>query len=224
MCSGAQVISQARETFPDIITATATTATSSGGGAALQTVTREMTLLAPMFQLNYRPTDLASASTSSQTTSASLSGTKTSATSSASSNAQPAPDVGNSNQSGLSTGAIAGIGVGAALGGIFLGALAILLLLRHRRRRKTAAVGPPPQEPPQEQQHGGGAWTGVGGGSDAYHNSWKYSAQMPAHSQVGSELAADQDRYEVWGGGTPVELAAGPGSGWVTQARSPNRG
>ena len=221
MCSGAQVVSQARETFPDIITTTATTTTSSGGAAALQTVTREVTLFAPMFQLNYRPTDLASASTSSQTTTAPPSDTKSSATSSASSNTQPTPDP---SSSGLSTGAIAGIGFGAALGGIFLGAVAILLLLRHRRRRNAAAAGPPSQEPPQEQQHGGGgAWTGVGEDSGVYHN-WKYAAQMPAHSQVGSELAADQDRYEVWGGTTPVELAAGPGNGLVGHAHNPNRG
>ena len=223
MCSGAQVVSQARETFPDIITTTATKTTSSGGRAALQTVTREMILFAPMFQLNYRPTDLASATASSQTTSALPSDTKSSATSSASSNTQPTSDPSSSNQSGLSTGAIAGIGVGAALGGIFLGAVAILLLLRHRRRRNAAAAEPPPQEPAQGQQHGGGAWTGVGGESGAYHN-WKYAAQMPAHSQVGSELAADQDRYEVWGGTTPVELAAGPGNGLVGHAHNPNRG
>ena len=212
MCSGAQVVSRALETFPDIITITAT-ATSSGKAAALQTVTREMVLWAPMFQLNFRPTDLGlTSSTASRTTTTPTlaPNAKSSATSpSSSSNTVTAPDPsssGSSNQSGLSTGAIAGIAVGAALGGILLGAAAILLILRHRRGRTTTVTPLSPPPPPPQLQEPGRVWTATG---DSGPYNYKYATGPPPPGYVVTEMAADQDRFEMFGERTPVELAAG---------------
>ncbi|KAK4041293.1 hypothetical protein C8A01DRAFT_14965 [Parachaetomium inaequale] len=122
-CSGSQVVGLGQATIPVIIEITTTetaTATSGQGAIAVQTTTEEVLMLAPMFQLNYQASDLETGTTSPP-----------SATSTDSSAA--------TDQGGLSTGAIVGIGVGAALGALLLGAVAILLFMRNRKRQRELA-------------------------------------------------------------------------------------
>ncbi|KAK4149950.1 hypothetical protein C8A00DRAFT_18438 [Chaetomidium leptoderma] len=148
MCSGSEMVNLAPATFPDIITTTATA--SSGGAIAVQTATRSMVLLAPMFQLNYQSSDISAASSSSSSSAASTTPTDrtSSSTDSASSDTTlPTP----ASQGGLSTGAMVGVGVGAALGGILLGILAVVLFLRKRKRTESAAAGHDRAGGPQTQ-------------------------------------------------------------------------
>ena len=164
--SGLAITGIAQATFPDIITTTITgTADSAGPAGVVQTVTREMMLFAPMFQLNYKSSDLASASSSATTTS---SATTASATWT---NPDPDPDANRSgsdassvgsanNQGGLSTGAIAGIGVGAALGGILFAAAAGWLWWKKRARktRQGSVVTSTAAETSHEVDGSHGAW------------------------------------------------------------------
>ncbi|KAK4158054.1 hypothetical protein C8A00DRAFT_39610 [Chaetomidium leptoderma] len=141
MCSGTQLSAVAQAVFPSTAIMTA----SPGG---VETVTRGISLMAPMFQLNYQASDLESApsSASSQTTAPTPStgfvsyttGTTASSTSSASSDSSSA----GSTQGGLSTGATIGLGVGAASGGILLTAVVVgvWMCLRKRARAAAAAV------------------------------------------------------------------------------------
>jgi hypothetical protein len=158
-CSGSQLVSLAEGTFPDTITITAT-ATGTAGAEVTRVVAREITLLAPMFQLNYQSSDLATGSSSTSSTGSALSETtraesSASTTNPASSDSTSSTSPSTVGQGGLSTGAVVGIGVGAALGGIVLGILAILLFLRSRKRKREMEAqggspshwtgGPPPE-------------------------------------------------------------------------------
>ncbi len=216
MCSGAQTVNRALGTFPDLITITPTAATSTSRPVAQptapQTVTRQMILFAPMFQLNYQSSDLESSSTSSPEIHSSIPTltTPVGETSDTNSSASPASSSTlptSESQSGLSTGAMAGIGVGAALGGIFLGTLAVLLFLRRRKRRAAQELG--------------GTW--VGSSRAPYSEDpevyYKHAVEAPAYF-VG-ELPADPDRFEALGRPMPVELAAG--SGHLGHSHDPNR-
>ena len=129
--------------FPDIVTATITdTSDRPGAGVAIQTSTREVTLMAPMFQLNYKSSDLVTESPSTATTptQVTLANTTPTAGSETNDNTSP-PDTSSipvaSEQSGLSAGTAAGIGVGAGLGAILI--VAALGWLWWKRVRKAPA-------------------------------------------------------------------------------------
>ncbi|KAL2128223.1 hypothetical protein VTI74DRAFT_9479 [Chaetomium olivicolor] len=182
MCSGSELVSVSQATFPDVIviTTSATDATNSAS-AAVQTVTREMTLLAPMFQLNYRSSDLATLGLSPSTSMSPSTGLN------AATNSPSTPALAASGQAGLSTGAAVGIGVGAALGGILF-ATVVAWVWAKRRRQRPAGTTPEAVEP-----------AGIGGAGEKSYPSSEYYA---AHSWARPEL-------EGYGGMAPVELPAG---------------
>ncbi|KAK4152980.1 hypothetical protein C8A00DRAFT_15763 [Chaetomidium leptoderma] len=191
---GLAITGIAQATFPDIITTTIT--------GAVQTATREMILLAPMFQLNYKASDLASASSSATT--ASATGT----------NQDPDPDANTSgsdassaasanNQGGLSTGAIAGIGVGAALGGILFAAAAGWLWWKRRKRVRTTRQGSSVASTAPETSHevdsSRGAWQAHKPEPLYYH-----SSQNAGRGNVPIELESQPPAVELWtAGSTP---------------------
>lgn len=155
MCSGSELVSLGQGTFPDVITITTsatdhTNAASALPAAVVQTVTREFTLLAPMFQLNYRPSDLASTTNSATTLGLSpptSMGPDTGSNTATNSGFPSTPALAASGPAGLSTGAAVGLGVGAALGGILLATVVALVWARRRRQRaagtalETAGIG-----------------------------------------------------------------------------------
>ncbi|KAH6641280.1 hypothetical protein F5144DRAFT_563049 [Chaetomium tenue] len=185
-CSGRELVNVAPVTYPvfiDIMT-TITEATSTGGRGPLATqASKQMALLAPMFQLNYQASDLAQTTTPPTAQ----------AQPSESSNSPPissdpfVPDDssfsshpgGAPEQDGLSTGAIVGIAVGAALGGILLGVLAILFI---RKKRRAGAPELAESQPPEQPQY-----------------DYKYPAEMPGSNQP--------YRTELWT--QPAELSSG---------------
>ena len=206
LCSGRELVNFGQVTYPVFIdiTTTVTEATSSGGRVAVETSSQEVTLLAPMFQLNYQASDLEQITTP-PTVQASPSESSPPITSNsvgsdpASDPLTPAADGG-----GLSTGAIVGIGVGAALGGILLGVLAILLFIRNRKRKRAAAVlaESKPAEQPQYD--------------------YKYPAEMPVWNQTSRvELASQPPNYARIES-QPVELPSG--SGRWSHNHHPNAG
>jgi hypothetical protein len=99
-----------------------------------------------------------------------------------------------------------GVGVGAALGGLLLGIAAILLFLRHRRRKTSTRAA-----------ELDAAWTGP---PQVEYKYTPYPVEAPVH--VVTEMSADPERYEAWGGHTPVELAAGGGR--QSHGQNPNHG
>lgn len=110
-----------------------------------------LSMFAPMFQLNFQSTDLPPASTSSTgpaqtgTSSTGSAQAGTSGTPSPTSPPTTAPTVPAANDNSLSTGAIAGISLSAALVAISL-AIFVAIVWRRRVRRRTQ-----PEE--QEDQH-----------------------------------------------------------------------
>jgi hypothetical protein len=103
-------------TFPDVVTVTLTGSATTT--TTIDVLTRRMTLMAPMFQLNYRATDLPGATTGFTHTSS--------------------PTAAADGQGGLSAGAAAGVGAGATLGAVFLAG--VVAWVWRRKRRQTAAV------------------------------------------------------------------------------------
>ena len=91
------------------------------------------------------------------------------------------------SSSGLSTGAKAGIGIGAALVGIALGALIVWILARRRKRAENYTVAAPLAYEQPKAAYGGG-----------------YTDQVPVH-----ELGSGHAGYsEMDGTGAPVEMQA----------------
>lgn len=128
-CSGSQLVT-AQATFPDIITTTATSDSTEGIG----TVTRDVTLFAPMFQLNFRSSDLP-AETNTQSLLSSPRSRLYDPPSSATTSTTPSVVVVYESGAGaLSTGGIIGVAVGAALGGVFLATVVAWLYIRRMRR------------------------------------------------------------------------------------------
>ena len=226
-CSGSQMV-LARATFPDIITATVTTSTATNAGAAVatETITREIILLAPMFQLNFQSSDLETTTTSATTRSASTSLAGSSATTGASSapsdSTLPAAADG---QARLSTGAIAGIAVGAALGGLLFGlALATWLVMRKRKRRREAVEGAAAAAAAAAAADRGGSQEWIGKPQEVY--SAKGSA-MELGGWTPTEMPVDGTRTEMpvygnrpsWADRPPLELAADPGGHGYARGR-----
>ncbi|EAQ86191.1 hypothetical protein CHGG_07444 [Chaetomium globosum CBS 148.51] len=185
LCSGRELVNFGQVTYPVFIdiTTTITEATSTGGRGTLAVPTsQEVTLLAPMFQLNYQASDVAK-TTAPPTAQASPSSSESSHSPPISSNPVGSdPTSGNpvpaGEQGGLSTGAVVGIGVGAALGGILLGVLAILFFLR----KKTGAAEFPESQPAEQPQY-----------------DYKYATEMPGWHQPNAT--------ELWS--QPAELSSG---------------
>ncbi|KAK4148650.1 hypothetical protein C8A00DRAFT_19556 [Chaetomidium leptoderma] len=142
MCSGSQMVSLAPATFPDIIT---TTASSGEGAGTVETATRRMVLLAPMFQLNYQASDLEAPTSNTASTTSGSAQSSTSPNSSSSGTSSSGTNLpAAAGEGGLSTGATVGIGVGAAVGGIVVGVLALWLFMRKRKRTAPALAGHDP--------------------------------------------------------------------------------
>jgi hypothetical protein len=198
-CLGTELVNLGQVTYPVFVdmTTTITEATSTGGRGEIAVQTsKPFALLAPMFQLNYRSSDLASSTTSPLTTTglstsdgttsiASQSTGSDTASSDSSDSSVPAADEG-----GLSTGAIVGIGVGAALGGILLGVLAIWLFFRNRKQKRAAAVA------------AGGGWPETQGGDGEPQFDYKYPTEMLVPNQ--------QIPSEIWSQPRPVEIGTQP--------------
>ncbi|KAK4188176.1 hypothetical protein QBC35DRAFT_496843 [Podospora australis] len=224
-CSGSNMITKLAA-FPDIITMT------NSARQAVVTERPAMTLLAPMFQLNFKSSDKET-ETSSETSSTTSSRTFTTSTSipgGGTGNNNSPPDLGNDNinasdtdnssnliaspsNNGLSTGAIAGIAVGAALAGILLAAFVACLFIQKRRRDRSNQPLPPYDGAPEVAGPG--------------HQPSMYSKPPPLY---GSELDNGWSPTEMpvghaqGGGGYPPEMAAGQqavAARWAEQARSP---
>lgn len=189
-------------TFPDVITVTPSNSAAAtqtgvlpGPQVAPTAVTREILLMAPMFQLNFQSADLLSSTTTTHT--GSTSGASSTPTDSGSP-AQQASSSGGSN--GLSTGATVGIGVGAALAGILLASVAAWLWVRRRRRAQMQPPAAATSQMPELPGHGG-PWDGSGP-----HAAYKtYSTQSPGWAPVSHEMDASY-------GSAATELPSGYGS------------
>jgi hypothetical protein len=226
VCSGSEITGVAQGNFPDVVTATITDRSDTAGTlGAVRTVTREMVLLAPMFQLNFRSSDLVSEPTSlSASTTGTPITTPPSLTPTASTgsdpndNLNPASDDASSTpnttgQGGLSTGVVAGIGVGAALGGILFMAVVGWLwwtCVRKKRQSNTGILAPaePGKDHGMGYIHSDGTWM-------AAH---PYNQELPVPGPYQTPYSTAQDPYysnvhpELGDSRTPVELAT-PESG-----------
>jgi hypothetical protein len=206
MCSGTELVNFGEVTYPVFVdlTTTLTQETSTGGrGTVAVPTSQEVTLLAPMFQLNYRSSDLAPTTTPPPTMLVSPSRSSVSIASTDSNSASSIPLTPASEQDGLSTGAIVGIAVGAALGGILLGVLAILLFIRNRKKRAAAAAWPGTQT------------------AELPLPDYKYVAEVSAMNQPNYAGIGARPNY-VGFESEPVELPTGNGR-W-SQHHAPNPG
>ncbi|PQK15722.1 hypothetical protein BB8028_0006g00440 [Beauveria bassiana] len=122
VCGADGISSQGKYVFP----ATVSVGVSDGSSSTISM------LWAPMFQLNFRQSDLSSheATSSAPRTSKTPSPTSTSS--------QASEQAGATTSSSLSKGAIAGIAVGSVVAGLVVGAASIIVIFRHRRHRKVA--------------------------------------------------------------------------------------
>ncbi|KAH6693692.1 hypothetical protein F5X68DRAFT_273224 [Plectosphaerella plurivora] len=211
-CSGNDFTGIELASFPDVITRTESLGgDSSNPPSAVQTVTelRTMTLLAPMFQINFQSTDLpgytSTVSTTNTTTESS-----TTTQSSAETSASTAGASSGSEDSGLTTGAKIGVIVGSIAGGLVSLALVGWGLYKLRQLRSAAAQssaatapsawGQPPQgqyHPMYPQQH-----------STEYHDHSGWVAAGPIEMDRGQGTPAELDR----GHGMPAELDRGQGT------------
>ncbi|KAL2162931.1 hypothetical protein VTH06DRAFT_6767 [Thermothelomyces fergusii] len=197
LCSGSQVAYVAQTTLPAFVDIPITVSDDESNEIAVQTSTRQVVLLAPMFQLNFRSSDLVSSTTPVSSTQDSSTSTETSPASSETPlPTSSGPGDQSSGGSGLSAGATAGIAVGAALGGVLLGVLAIVLFIRSRRKK----------EEPGAPHHGDSA------PPPAYptYGTYKHATELSSAGREHSELPETSwdDRYEL-----PVHHSPAPGPG-----------
>lgn len=193
LCSGRELVNVAQVTYPvfNDITTTLTEATSTGGrGPQVVQTSLEVTLLAPMFQLNYQASDLAQTTAPptaqvSRPSPSESSGSPPIASNSGGSDSVPGPLPSAADQGGLSTGAVVGIGVGAALGGILLGVLSILFFIRKRKVRAAHVELPDNQQQPTEHPQ----------------YDYKYATEMPVWNQT--------NRTELWSHPAAHEMSLG---------------
>lgn len=149
------------------------TATASESDSVVESIT----VNAPLFQMVYQTTDLPTSTTSA------LQSTTSATTSEAATSSTEPPEA--SSRSSLSGGAKAGIGVGAAVGGLLLIGAAVLLFWR--KKRNGSVLGGP--ERPSTQ---------------------KARAELPADygrpNQPPRELLGSGTASEVEGSSAPSEL------------------
>ncbi|KAL2268940.1 hypothetical protein VTJ83DRAFT_3786 [Remersonia thermophila] len=142
-CVNGRMVNVGPATLPDLVTFTATDGSSEG---QVVTRTRDMVLLAPMYQLNFKASDLPQATGTTDSTtslptttppprtdangSTITSGTNPGAASSNDALAE------SSSSAGLSVGATAGIAVGAAVSALLLAFLAWYLWQRRQKRAR----------------------------------------------------------------------------------------
>ncbi|ETS73828.1 hypothetical protein PFICI_14774 [Pestalotiopsis fici W106-1] len=126
-------------TYLDLPATVTETVSSSESALILET----FTLSAPLFQLNFQSSDLPSTVT----------GPITITTDATTSSASTFPQTASSASGGLSTGAKAGIGVGAGLAVIALFG-ALLFYFSRRRKRPAELAGPLPTETPKPELAG----------------------------------------------------------------------
>lgn len=144
-CSGTEVVDIQLATFPDIITSLATWKEDGSITTETYTATRKITLLAPMFQVNYRSSDMLPIETSES----SLSGSSTSSIPNASETGQDEPRESDSGLPGDKIGIIAG----AAIGGFLVCAVTAWFFWR-RRKRGQARISPATEDhPPPVEIH-----------------------------------------------------------------------
>lgn len=144
-CSGNNHVSVGQGTFPDVVIKTVVIGDDDSGSksTSLSSSARGITLYAPMFQLNFQATDLGSVEPSTTASGdaqnpAETTGSSTTGDNSAGrSNSNSDPSAANTfhESSGLSTGAIAGIAVGAAIAGILLATFAFLWLWNRKKKQ-----------------------------------------------------------------------------------------
>lgn len=212
-CSGNDFTGIEVASFPDIITRTESLGgDSSNPPTAVQTVTelRTMTLLAPMFQINFQSTDLPDYTSTVSTTGTTSESTTTQ---SSATTATTAGASASAEDTGLSGGAKIGVIVGSIAGGLVLLALVAWGIFRWRQQRGAAtqpaavaavapsAWGQPPQAQyhqmyPQQQQ------------SSEYYDYSGWGAAGPVELDRGQGTPAELDR----GQGLPAELGRGQGT------------
>jgi hypothetical protein len=200
-CSGLDVVAVAQATLPVAVTITEGTTTA--------TERPEFTLWAPMFQINHRASDLESASS----TSTSSSGLPTASTgpdpnsndANSPSGSLPSSDPVVSAQGGLSTGAIAGIAVGAAIGGILIAAIVgCLWWTRVRKPRQAAEAAVAAAVVPRAPSPG--------------TTTWAEFDSTPTATEIPTKDALYYVRPELEDYRAPAELAAPPT--WQTSGRN----
>lgn len=198
VCSGTNIAGVVQATLPFAVTSTETTTVNGEASAATKTGTPEFTLWAPMFQYNYKASDLESASKSSTVSSATTAPTLNLSSTTSSAPPDPTASGGASTggQGGLSTGAIAGIAVGAAIGGILLTAIIGCLWWRRVRKRRDAFA-----DSAEAPSPGTGTWVEADGGLDH------------------SELATKPTWYPP---APELEDRRGPHAGWAYAAELPS--
>ncbi|KAL2752033.1 hypothetical protein ACRALDRAFT_1078145 [Sodiomyces alcalophilus JCM 7366] len=204
-CDGADVVEPTLKPFPDVVTVSRTTMDSDASTSytITGTFTRTMTLLAPMFQLNYQATDMTSKKSSAgPRESETLSDVPADAT-------QDAGNVGNEREPAeaggpsLSGGAWAGVAVGAVAGLFLLGAVVWFVVKRRRAQREwkpedkgapgvAAQPGGPAMYTVYEVE-GAGVHTGVHAGVPGHpgdgHSVRKEPTELPI--QLSAELPGD---------------------------------
>ncbi|KAH6634078.1 hypothetical protein B0J18DRAFT_8261 [Chaetomium sp. MPI-SDFR-AT-0129] len=161
LCSGTQMVDINQVTIPLSVDVTTTIIDTAAENTMVTNSLSRVSMMAPMFQLNYKASDVQTAPTSTASSQPTRPTTGT--------GPRPTHTKGGSSgggSGGLSTGAIAGIAVGAVLGGILLGALAILFFIRHRKQAGQAQA---------EQQQG---TQSTGEPPSGYY----YGASVPGHA------------------------------------------
>ena len=128
------------------------------------------------------------------------------------------------SQGGLSTGAEAGIGIGAAIGAIGL-ALLGYLLWRQRKKQKSRAVGDKEAIPPQQQQHQQQQQQQYRVAHELDHEQKKYYNPDPAELPSGNaqELPADQGRSELGSDNATTRYSTFSGTTNTVSSRNPSQ-
>ncbi|KAL2018680.1 hypothetical protein VTK56DRAFT_515 [Thermocarpiscus australiensis] len=214
---------QAKSTTFPTVTCDAGSSNGFGFMTLPNSKVRSVNLYAPMIQLAWKASDLGSSSAS--TTSTSTTGTSTSS-SIASNTHQPqsspessplptvTPTPVSQSSNTLSTGAIAGIAIGAAA--LLLAIVAAAFYIWRRRRteqagRQTEQAGRPPDYSPGP--HGGAGW---GANPQAMQFQHYYSGTSPQQSPV-SELSGMMPPFEAPGPGDGPAEMPGHGQGFAVE-------
>ncbi|KAK3319384.1 hypothetical protein B0H66DRAFT_559370 [Apodospora peruviana] len=179
-----------------VATAICSGGASAGRGELLMTPGVEVSVYAPMFQINFKETDLPQSSTTTSTSS--VGSAQTSA---------PPPPPGNGQSSGLGGGAIAGIAIGVAA--LALGVIAVVVFLWRKKRRDSSEKMEPYTGSPGDM--GGGPVGSVGaspGPNGQYYTPLPVSVHHAEHHYAGGGggggAAPEHDPNKYYYGGPPA--------------------